>query len=174
MVGFIFAFSVKGLRNPPCREHLLERWVSAAKYKFHFTLPQKFGVTQNSQVLILFRARLGPWNKSYLPSHSSCLFNTHSVLSLLITSQPLAHMWQRQLKHMQQTCDSKLLGSATQDNLKEQKQISYHNNIFSYMLCDNVHCDLNPPTVKFFESLNTWYPVESLLILEMFWHFGSK
>lgn len=56
---------------------------------------------------------------------------------------------------MHQTRNSKLLGSATQDNLKEQLQIKYRNIIVTYMLSDNVHCDLNPTTVKFFESLNT-------------------
>lgn len=138
------------------------------------SLSLKIWVIQNSQVLIFLHTKLSPWNKSYLPSHFSCLFNTHSSLSLLIMSQPLAHMWQCQLEHMQQTHNSKLLGSATQDNLKEQLQIKYYNIILINTLSDNVHCDLNPTTVKFFESLNTWYQTDSLFIIETFWHFGSK
>lgn len=69
---------------------------------------------------------------------------------------------------MQQTHNSKLLGSATQDNLKEQLQIKYYNIILINTLSDNVHCDLNPTTVKFFESLNTLYQTDSLFIVEMF------
>lgn len=75
---------------------------------------------------------------------------------------------------MQQTHNSKLLGSATQNNLKEQLQIKYCNIILTNMLSNHVHCDLNSTTAKFFESLNTWYQMDSLFIVEMFWHFGSK
>lgn len=170
MIRFIFAFSIKGLFDPLCREHLLERWVSATKCKFHFTLPKS---------LLLFRtSKFGPplcqaqWNESYLPPHFSCLFNTHSALSLLILSQPLL-TWQCQLKHVQWTHNSKLLGSAAQDNLKKTAN-KYCNTIFTYVLSDNLHCGLNSTTVKFFESLNKWYSLGLLVILDMFWHFGSK
>lgn len=69
---------------------------------------------------------------------------------------------------MQQTHSSELLGSAIQDNLKEQLQIKCCNTISTYMLSDNVHCDLNPTTVKFFESLKAQYPMDIIFILEVF------
>lgn len=52
-----------------------------------------------------------------LPLCFSCLLNIHSSLSYLIISQPLAQIWQCQLKHVQQTHSSKSLNLALQHKI---------------------------------------------------------
>jgi len=90
-LGLYLHFPSRGLFDPLCREHLLERWVSATNCKFHFTLPKSLGLFRapkfwsSSIPNLVCGTRATFLYSSAVSLICTLLFHSQLCLSLLLT-----------------------------------------------------------------------------------------